>query len=77
MQSNFTLTLDASLLQQARVLASEQGTSISGLLAAYLEQMVRERKTYKSGRKRALVRLREGLDLRWTPPRSREDLHER
>ena len=25
----------------------------------------------------AIARLREGLDLRWTPPRSRDELHER
>jgi hypothetical protein len=77
MKSNFTLKLDTALLREVRVLADEQGTSISALLAAHLEQMVRDRKTYKSGRRRALARLREGLDLRWTPPSSRNGLHER
>jgi hypothetical protein len=47
------------------------------LLAARLEQIVRERKTYERARKRALARLREGFDLQWTPPRSRDELHER
>jgi len=28
-------------------------------------------------RKRALARLREGMDLQWTPPRSRGELHQR
>ena len=77
MKSNITLKLDATLLREARVLAAEEGTSISALLAARLEQIVRERKTYEHARKRALARLREGLDLRWTPPRSRDELHER
>jgi hypothetical protein len=77
MKSNITLKLDAALLREVRVLAAEQGTSISALLAARLEQIVRERKTYDRARKRALARLREGLDLRWTPPRSRDELHER
>ena len=45
--------------------------------AVLLEIRVRERKTYERARKRALARLREGLDLRWTPPRSRDELHER
>jgi hypothetical protein len=36
-----------------------------------------KRKAYRRARKRALARLREGTDLRWTPPRSREQLHER
>jgi hypothetical protein len=77
MKTNITLKLDADLLREARVLAAEEGTSISALLAARLEQIVRERKTYERARKRALARLREGLDLQWTPPRSRDELHER
>jgi hypothetical protein len=77
MKTNITLRLDASLLREIRVLAAEEGTSISALLAERLEQIVRERKTYERARKRALARLREGLDLQWTPPRSRDDLHER
>jgi hypothetical protein len=36
--------LDAFLLRELRVLAAEDGTSISALLAALLEQIVRERK---------------------------------
>jgi hypothetical protein len=77
MKANITLKLDATLLRDARVLAAEEGTSISALLAARLEEIVRERKTYDRARKRALARLREGLDLEWTPPLSRDELHER
>jgi hypothetical protein len=77
MKTNITLKLDASLLREIRVLAAEEGTSISALLAARLEQIVRERKAYERARKRALARLREGLDLHWTPPHSRDELHER
>ena len=77
MKTNITLKLDAALLREIRVLAAEEGTSISALLATRLEQIVRERKTYERARKRALARLREGLDLQWTPPRSRDELHER
>jgi hypothetical protein len=77
MKSNVTLKLDADLLREARILAAEENTSISALLAARLEQIVRERKNYDRARKRALVRLREGMDLRWTPPASRDELHER
>jgi hypothetical protein len=77
MKANITLKLDAALLREIRVLAAEEGTSISALLAARLEQIVSERKTYERARRRAMARLREGLDLQWTPPRSREELHER
>ena len=66
MKSNITLKLDSALLREIRVMAAEEGTSISALLAARLEQIVRERKTYERARKRALARLREGFDLQWT-----------
>jgi hypothetical protein len=77
MKTNITLKLDSALLREAKILAAEDGTSISAMVAARLEQIVRERKTYDRARKRALARLREGLDLRWTPPHSRDELHER
>ena len=77
MKTNITLKLDTDLVRAARILAAEQGTSISSLLAARLEEIVSERKGYARARRRALARLREGFDLRWTPPRSRDEVHER
>lgn len=77
MKTNVTLKLDADLLREARVVAAEEGRSISALLADRLEAIVRERKAFDKARRRAVARLREGLDLQWTPPRSRDELHER
>lgn len=77
MKTNITLKLDADVLREARILAAEEGSSISRLLAAKLEELVRERKGYDRARRRALTRLREGIDLGWKPPRSRDELHER
>jgi hypothetical protein len=77
MKTNITLKIDADLLQEARILAAEQGTSVSALLSIHLEQAVRERKGYNQARRRALARLRKGFHLRWTPPASRDELHER
>ena len=77
MKTNVTLKLDASLLREIRILAAEESTSISALLAARLEQIVRERKSYDRSRRRALARLREGMNLSWTPPRSRDELYRR
>ena len=77
MKANVTLKLDADLLREARILAAEEGSSISSLLSARLEQIVRERKGYAQAKRRALAQLREGFDLRWTPPHSRDELHER
>jgi hypothetical protein len=56
-------------------LAAEAGTSVSALLAARLEGTLRERKTYD--RERETARLRESVDFHRTPPRSRDELHER
>lgn len=77
MKTNITLKLDVTLLKEAKILAAEQGTSISALLASRLEEIVRERKTFERARRRALNRLRQGMALHWSPPRSRDELHER
>src|SRR4029077_21140561 len=77
MKTNITLKLDAALLREIRILAAEEGTSISAMLAARLEQIVRERKNYERSQRRALARLRDGMSLGWTPPRSRDELYER
>ncbi len=36
-----------------------------------------QRRSFTSARRRAVARLRKGLDLRWTPPASRDALHDR
>lgn len=77
MKANITLKLDADVLREARILAAEEGLSISALLAAKLDELIRQRKGYDRSRKRAVARLRKGFDLRWTPPRSRDQIHER
>lgn len=77
MKTNITLKLDADLLREVRIMAASEGTSISALLTARLERMVRERKAYDGARRRALARMKQGFDLRWVPPRSRDELHER
>jgi hypothetical protein len=76
-KTNVTLELDADLLREARVVAAEEGRSISALLTDRLEAIVRERKAFDKARRRALARLREGLDLQWTRPSTRDELHER
>jgi hypothetical protein len=77
MKTNITLKIDSGLLREARILAAEEGSSISAMLASRLEQAVRERKGYDEARRSALKRLRTGFDLNWTPPGSRDELHER
>jgi len=77
MKTNLTLKIDSDLLREARVLAAEEGSSISALVSLHLEQAVREKKGYNQARRRALARLRSGFDLQWTPSASRDELYER
>lgn len=77
MKTNITLKIETDLLREARVLAALEGSSVSALLAARLEEVVRQRKGYDQARRSALARLRTGFDLNWTPPRSRDELYER
>jgi len=77
MKTNVTLKIEADLLQEARVLAAGEGSSISAMLSTRLEEAVRERKGYNQARRSALARLRSGFDLRWTPSHTRGEQHER
>jgi hypothetical protein len=77
MKGNITLKIDLELLREAKIMAAQEGSSISALLSRQLESLVRRRRAYEAARRRALARLKKGWDLGWTPPRSRDELHER
>jgi len=77
MKTNITIKVYAALLREVRILAAEEGTSISALLASRLEQILRERKSYDRSRHRALARLRDGMKLGWTRTQSRDELYKR
>lgn len=76
-KANITLRLDAEVIREARVLAAEEGTSVSRLLADKLEQLVRGHKAYDAAHRRAVARMRAARSLGWRKPASRADLHER
>lgn len=77
-RQNVTLSLPKQLLRQAKHLAIERGTSLSGLLTQLLEEVTRRDNEYRQARERHLVVL-DQLDLgtmgrvSWT----RSDLHVR
>jgi len=77
MKTNITLKLDRDLIRKARVLAAERDTSVSALLAEQLEKAIRDRDGYEAAKRRALAILKKGFDLGYTPPASRDELHER
>ena len=77
MKTNITLRVDADLVRDARILAAQRDTSVSGLVAEQLELLVRRDRAYEEARRRAVARLETGYDLGWTPPTSRDELYER
>jgi hypothetical protein len=76
---NITLSLPKDLIKQAKHLAVERGTSLSGLLSDYLIQIVRTDQARQSAFQRMKKRLEQGLELGTNGRCSwkREDLHER
>ena len=75
--TNITIKIDSALAREARVLAARTGTSLSGLVAEQLGRLVLEEQRYSTAKQRALARLRDGFDLDWEKPDSRDDLHAR
>jgi len=57
---NITLKVDKDLVRKIRVLAAENGTSVSALLSAKLEEELGRRTTYKAAKKHALAVLAKG-----------------
>ena len=76
---NITLSLPKDILLKAKHIAIEKQTSLSGLLARMLEEMVKREDSYKKARERHLAILNNVPDLgtagsiSW----SRGDIHER
>lgn len=76
---NITLSLPKETLKRVRLLAVERETSVSALLSAKLEELIREADQYGQAHQEYLALLEEDLDLgtggeiTW----SRESLHER
>jgi hypothetical protein len=77
MKERLRLALDARIVAEVRAMVRERGMSLSQFIEEHLLRVVRNRRSFRSAKRRALERLRGGLDLRWTPSRSREDVHQR
>jgi Ribbon-helix-helix protein, copG family len=73
---NITLKLDKDLLRAVRVLAAEEGTSVSALLSAKLEEELGRRKEYEKAKRRWFSIRAKGMNLGGRPI-SREQMHER
>lgn len=77
MARNITLSLDEEILREARVLAAQQGISVSAFLRRELGRLVEDQRGYAKARETALRRLARSQSLggKTLPPR--EELHDR
>ena len=76
---NITLSLPKEVLTKVKLIAVRRSTSVTGLMTALLEDLVRQEHEYERARRRHASWLRESADLGTggMPPATREELHER
>ena len=77
MKQNVTVSLDQQTLRKAKILTAKRGTSISGLLARQIEDLVGEEDAYERAERQALALLEKGFQLGGVIQVSRDELHER
>jgi hypothetical protein len=77
MGRNITLSLDEDILRDARVLAAQQGLSVSAFLRQELSRLVDEQRGYAQAREAALRRLARGQSLGGGALPGRDELHDR
>lgn len=76
-KQNLTVSLKKETIQKAKVLAAKRNTSVTRLLADYVEEMVAEDERYEAARKAALGYLNTGFPMGGHIAADREDWHER
>lgn len=76
---NITLSVSKDTLRKAKLMAVERQTSLSRLLAGFIEELVSSQDRYELARLRHQAILEKGFDLGsgGRPTASREELHER
>lgn len=77
--ANVTISLSEETIRLARHIAVERGTSLSGLVAEYIDEIVARDERYAKARERAIERMRKAtpMGVARKPRWKREDLHER
>ena len=53
-KTNLTIQLDEAVVRQARVIAAKRGTSVSGLVARQLSELVAQDERYEAALQRAI-----------------------
>lgn len=74
---NLTIKIDKDLLRKIRVIAAEEGTSISALVAGIIKEKSTKSARYEEAKRRAIALMNNGIALNWEKPLSRDEMHER
>jgi hypothetical protein len=77
MTRNITLSLDEAILREARVLAAQEGLSVSAFLRQELSRLVEQQRGYARAREAAIRRLDRGQSLGGGSLPTRDELHDR
>lgn len=77
MKRNLTVQLDDDTITKAKILAAHRSTSVSRLVAAEIERLVREDDGYQKAKATAVRQLQRGFRLGGGHLAQRETLHER
>jgi len=77
MKTEIFLEMDTAVVEAAEALAAQRGISLAQLLGEAMKKLVEPKPGYDAAKTRALARLEHGYDLDWTPPASRDELHDR
>jgi hypothetical protein len=77
LKTEILLELDAAVVETAQAVAAQRGLSLVQLLSEALTDLGAPKPDYEATKARALARLEHGYDLDWTPPGSRDELHDR
>ena len=76
-KQNLTVSLDRGTIRKAKILAAKRNTSVTKLLADYVEEMVAEDERYDAARRAALDYMRKGFPMGGQIAADRGDWHER
>jgi hypothetical protein len=77
LKQNVTISLDRKTIREAKILAAQRETSISGLLAQQLESLLGKKEAYEQAKRQALALLDKGFHLGGVIRVTRDELHER
>ena len=76
-KQNLTLSLNATIIQKAKVVAAKRSTSVSALIADQLELLVNNDEAYEASRRSALMRMEKGFHMGVEKLPAREELYDR